>query len=679
LEEENTALKAEVDALKEATRKDIHDPNTSRRTQASPLRTPLAPRSANLLNSKLPAQFVPELKAELSHVERKHAKLQDKYAELQNALDTSRQILRERTTAYHQWVDHAKQLNEQSLKRAQRIRKLEAKLAEVSPDPVTSSFSSDAGTVGGVAEPATLTPIHHYRCNGHIPDLNTIPQYRPRTSATVDDVSRSRSPFTVSNLPETSRSNLSSVTGNSEGINEKTSYLPPLHQNRAPRQEEIYKKTEPSPDTPVIVSERCVRKRKNIGDEEEDVPASVKVKTECGHEPLVSTERRFFAPQESIDFDAESPTVATPKKHTKYQPAPILHNNGQRPSDGSRIANITSPTAAGRSGFQTNDSAVLQSLDNQDLRPGWNLASASTNRISANIPRGLTSLAEDGNHDENINPSDGKTQSRASVLTQLLNTPSPAYKDGALQSGSSAKFVGHSDVRFQIPKKRELPFGKDGRKKVSSALTGSRNASSPKITSPVRKKNHDRGAVMNVVEEKMKTGAAPLRQLPKAKLRLDDFRINPYANEGYDYAFTDVVRNKQERACLQGCVKENCCGYKFRPLAHAARALTGPYEFRSLLESYLGDDCHRLSTMSEAEKEALWVEAKIRELANENGKHRHRFPRMSTPPGFWRADFPSTQEGEEYNEEAAKLEREIIEERYREAMRPGGLWIFQDE
>jgi predicted DNA-binding WGR domain protein len=41
--------------------------------------------------------------------------------------------------------------------------------------------------------------------------------------------------------------------------------------------------------------------------------------------------------------------------------------------------------------------------------------------------------------------------------------------------------------------------------------------------------------------------------------------------------------------------------------------------------------------------------------------------------------MPDTQEEEDDLEAAKRLEREKVEERYREAMRPGGLWIWADE
>jgi hypothetical protein len=83
--------------------------------------------------------------------------------------------------------------------------------------------------------------------------------------------------------------------------------------------------------------------------------------------------------------------------------------------------------------------------------------------------------------------------------------------------------------------------------------------------------------------------------------------------------------------------------------------------------------------MSKEERAEIWVEAKTRELANKYGKHRHRFSRMRSPPGFWNADFPSTQELDADRAEAGKRENELIQDRYREAMRSGGRWLFRDE
>lgn len=102
-------------------------------------------------------------------------------------------------------------------------------------------------------------------------------------------------------------------------------------------------------------------------------------------------------------------------------------------------------------------------------------------------------------------------------------------------------------------------------------------------------------------------------------------------------------------------------------------------EDQRILEEYVGDDQRLLDGLSAQDRENLLVEARARALANQYGKHRHDHERARTPPGFWRTDMPDTQELESDREAAQRLEREKVEERYREAMRPGGLWTWADE
>ncbi|KAI1133389.1 DNA repair protein endonuclease SAE2/CtIP C-terminus-domain-containing protein [Nemania abortiva] len=711
LEDENIALREEIKALREASRERTHALDTANNTETtSALRTPLAPRSANQLSSKGPNQSnidgftLPELKAEFLRIDKKHAKLHDRYLDLQDALLKSNQLLRDRTASYHKWVDHANKLSQQSLKRAQKIKKLEAKLAEVSPGSLNSSFSSDAwGLEAEVAPeltPGPFPPSPRQQSDVSTPALASVSRYRPKVPGDIDNGQRSKSPLRARSLSESRRSNLILGTAGLQKSDDADPRLPPLPQNRKYTGGERCIKSEPSSDTPVIVSERRVRKRKHTGGDKGDIATSVKLKMEHSPEPQGINEHRRSTPHESVDFDTEYHRVETPRKHTRCQQTHDTQleeeDVGGHDSDTRTmyLINPSRPTnrrpiddgsardlaASSRPEPEGNTDSTLRSLNNnQVLRSRSNLASSHMYRKTSITPRGLASLAEDEYQDENLGPSNMDDRPRASVLEQLLNMPSLAHQNETLRFSSSVENRPSLDLYLQLPKKRELPFGKDARKGTSATPKGSPNVTSHQPASLSTNQGRDKAKATTRSEGKGKSGAPTLRQTPKERLRLEDFKVNPQANEGYDYAFNEVVRNKDDRACLQGCVKENCCGHKFRALAHTYRANTRPYEFQSLLESYLGDDCHRLSTMSEAERETLWLEAKTKELADAHGKHRHRYPRMTTPPGFWRSDFPSTQEGEEYNEEAAELERKAIEERYREAMRPGGLWIFRDE
>jgi hypothetical protein len=169
------------------------------------------------------------------------------------------------------------------------------------------------------------------------------------------------------------------------------------------------------------------------------------------------------------------------------------------------------------------------------------------------------------------------------------------------------------------------------------------------------------------------------------KLNLHDFKVNPNYNQGYDFAFTEVVRDQTTRKCLQGCSKPECCGHKFRALVEINRNTGKPPTLSQeeadeiLLDNFMGDNAYKLRNMSKAEKEELLLQAKTRDIANKYGRHRHAYERRTSPPGFWRTDFPTTQEEIEDREKAKEKAREEVAKRYKEAMRPGGAFIFRDE
>ncbi|KAL3963279.1 hypothetical protein ACCO45_000283 [Purpureocillium lilacinum] len=331
------------------------------------------------------------------------------------------------------------------------------------------------------------------------------------------------------------------------------------------------------------------------------------------------------------------------------------HEDAAGPSIKAEAQEDSSPIpSGGRYGVQTQESLDLDDIENRIETPRKRKDQEHSAASSANTaPRPRISFATP-TAVPNRQPLLPKTAfARSSALTPLsvnVRLASPSAAEDAIISRSAKKRRGllSSDERLPIPQRRELPFDK-----VSST------------------------------EEAVYIGIFSTRQTP-SELRLDDFKINPLANDGHDFAYTEVVRDRDDRACLPGCTDMHCCGKQFRALALSQRPdppLTPAQrvEEQKLLEEYLGDYAYRLATMNREERDELWVEAKTQELANKYGKHRHRFSRMQSPPGFWNADFPSTQELEADKAEAAKREKQAIMERYREAMRPGGRWMFKDE
>ena len=189
-----------------------------------------------------------------------------------------------------------------------------------------------------------------------------------------------------------------------------------------------------------------------------------------------------------------------------------------------------------------------------------------------------------------------------------------------------------------------------------------------------------------------------LRTKPFEHLKLDDFKVNPKYNQGHDHAFSEVVRGRNARNCLAGCTKWDCCGRTFQKVIEVGgipelmtkqqglwdEIQQGHEEEKAISEEtrllrwYLGEET-KIDSLSKEERDKILLSARTKLFVDKHGKHRHAFERPSTPPGFWRTDMPSTQELEGDRGDAKKTEMEKKQERFREAMKSGGKWLFRDE
>jgi hypothetical protein len=173
-----------------------------------------------------------------------------------------------------------------------------------------------------------------------------------------------------------------------------------------------------------------------------------------------------------------------------------------------------------------------------------------------------------------------------------------------------------------------------------------------------------------------------LRDRDPTLLRPEDFKINPASNKNLNYAYSEVVRKSKERKCLPNCKKPHCCGSKLEKAVQIGGLFAGTSQKtdKELLAQYLGPDwSERLSRMSKSERQYNLNKARAEAFSNRYGRHRNAHERPPSPPGFWRTEMPTTQEGLEDRERAMELEREKVEERRREALRPNGRWMFVDE
>lgn len=423
---------------------------------------------------------------------------------------------------------------------------------------------------------------------------------------------------------------------------------------RLPRQPDertsLEVKQEPSSDGPVVVSERRLHKRKTFDNGFRMPPARrVKAEHNDSSDPIITAELSAFSPHSSIDLDAEQGDVLTPRKLRRWGVGTAISNAlntrhrqplQEIPLETCDESEIPLTTAVGPS------KPLI--APRYDATHDWSLAN------------GVAELAEDrpvGLQHSSL---------RTGKLQALLNhTPSEDDATIPLRTPSARE-----NLRVAQPIFADISKGKPNTP-AKSSLTPNAAQSASK-----RRKKH----TLDTRSPHQK----PLRERPVSELRLDDFKINPKSNNGHKHAFNEVVRNRAERAELEGCTDPNCCGRAFSMMAQSELNAGGPDilkkpENTKLLEDYLADDADKLGTMEVDEKLQLWLEAKKLDYAKRLGRHRHRFGRPPSPPGYWNPDFPSTQEVEERRKEGQEMERKMVEERWREAMKVDGKWLFRDE
>ncbi|KAL2836827.1 DNA repair protein endonuclease SAE2/CtIP C-terminus-domain-containing protein [Aspergillus pseudoustus] len=390
-------------------------------------------------------------------------------------------------------------------------------------------------------------------------------------------------------------------------------------------------------------------------------------------------------PPGTQDLDDIGDTVVTPTKRVRYRKDP----NFRSYRDGSQTTKESS--SAPRIARQTRMdervmSGVLQPVDSNLRNPSrlYQTANKGRKREAGSATR-ISAVTEDG--DENHPP----------ALAKKAGTGAP----------DNSPYVWHPSTGHRLINLLEQPspssislqpkpaIGKSTRKLTRSPEKGSSAAcrSESDITStttPITSES-SRGSPMPRVRQRLPESASemgitpedePYRARPLDRLALDHFRINPDHNQGLDFAYDEVLRKKDERKCVSGCTRPGCCGDKFLAMARfgISTAVSGrEISDQKILEDFLGGSGHSISDLSSEERRTFLEQAKAKQLSDRFGRHRHQHHRSGTPPGFWRTDMPGTQELEEDREQAHRLEREKVEERYREAMRPGGRWMFADE
>ncbi|KAK4179882.1 DNA repair protein endonuclease SAE2/CtIP C-terminus-domain-containing protein [Triangularia setosa] len=647
LEQENRSLRQELEQLRQkhmkppilAAKYDVNTPVRRVLGEVSPNRTIRAPST---VSSSADTEN-PDWEKNYGKLWKKKEQVEERLKKAQESYDTAREVSKVAREERDTWITYAEALE-------RRINKLEARLRQQDANPRRHEEATVAQR-GATDEPRETRPQGDS-------GLNTSFMSNPESGARLDeaeDAPRGRRAASASAIDESQLRVWAArveqgpppgeVTPNNPGQPTEAPEpppLPPCKQEESP----IWVKEEPSSDGPIIVSERSLYKRKHTSDNN-NMPPSRKIKTEASSDPVVTGEAAVFSPHESIDLDESTNSMPTPRKQRPSwrQTLREEENTTPRPDDTSRLLYLRTATektsSAPRPSLFVADS-VEQSRQNMSGVPATSRKLKPARGASHDLVHGVADLAEDGS-DEDFEPRrPTKPQNnRAGKLQTLLHQASPESEVTPLGPARPARGVIESPSTVSRPRQASdrTPKSKPGR----------------------------------------------LRDKPLAQLRLEDFKVNPKFNKGYKYAFNEVVRGKADRAELTGCNDYNCCGRHYRAVAESEFSASGPGVLShmadiQMMEEYLGPHAPKLAEMPREERREVWMKAKSQQIANKFGRHRERFQRQASPPGYWNPDMPTTQEIEENREEATRREKKQTEERWREAMKVGGgRWMFRDE
>ncbi|CAG7956948.1 unnamed protein product [Penicillium nalgiovense] len=366
-----------------------------------------------------------------------------------------------------------------------------------------------------------------------------------------------------------------------------------------------------------------------------------------------NSEQPFVSTQ---DLDEIGDTIRTPIKRKNYRDVNIADAwNSENGASNAHHSKRIPPRQQ-----ISQQSSILQPVDGNARKVTFSAREYSAKRLQDLERRAIPALAEDDD--------DGISLRTNSNIDSGINLgPS-----GARTNGGFAQRRLENLLERSVPSKSPLHLSS---KSPGPGSMGVNNTPHSDQTTP--KMSSQMAPDIDPDDE-------PFRARPLCRLGLEHFKINPARNQGLDYAYDAVVRKKDDRKCISGCTRPGCCGDRFRAMARLG-GLPGKSgagqdeEDQAILQEFVGEDTQLLRNMTGKERENLLVEARARALANQYGRHRHTHQRVQSPPGFWRTDMPDTQEEEDDLEAAKRLEREKVEERYREAMRPGGLWTWADE
>ncbi|KAK4505019.1 hypothetical protein PRZ48_002982 [Zasmidium cellare] len=486
-----------------------------------------------------------------------------------------------------------------------------------------------------------------------------------------------------------SRSGVARITSSQTTVDD----TPAETETTAPREQVVS-----SDNEPVFVSARSLKRKGGVSAQAERPAQRIKQEPNSPERPIELTSSPQRTPERTVhhqisDLDAVGTRMITPRKPQRIseirERASSEEANRARPS----LNRHASSYSEGDEPFEdaTNADKRQRPNDQSTTKPTSRVQSHSGNQrqsnaalrpISVNVPTvartssrptnaksglrrtgakdKIRMLSEDGEESSQAALDDQTGEANDTRLEDLLNEPPPERTFATTRRPQQPTAT--------IRKNRQAPS-------IPTPESVIKRTSPQKLRrSPLKRLRQDQNGPPPLGPEH-----EPLRDKHVVNLRLDDFKINP-KYMGTTHAFTDTLRGRDARRNLHACTRPDCCGGALQKvIAVGGTTLTGKTDAEAL-EAFLGEDWrNHMSGYNPEKRKEITTQAHVFVLANQHGKHKSAFERRSTPPGFWETDFPTTQQIEQNQKEAEEMEKRQVEERWREAMREGGRWLFRDE
>lgn len=397
-----------------------------------------------------------------------------------------------------------------------------------------------------------------------------------------------------------------------------------------------------------------------------DLPVNLGVSDEL--QPIIKSEQGEMHGFE----DGNMPSAALSRQELRRRPAAIRkHGNALRP----RSTNI--PTLPHTSTFRvekkrrlvTEKDAEKVAFLSEDGDPDTSRVIVKAEDVAGHattkdsVRRRLGTLLEEPSPDRR--PISGRRSYPLPTTPNVISAPAePAPAEDRRVSGFKRSPIKRSPMArpsvVKTPAKKSPAVSKLGTSRLPRGLEDS--------PGPVRPEDES------------------LRARPLIRLTLDDFKINKKYQQT-DFAFADTIRGRDQRRSLPGRGSDFTKAIQIGGVPSAGRSRgifessqSSADEDAEALQDYFGPNyANIMASYGPDRRQECLLKARASLFANQHGKQRQAFQRRSTPPGFWRTDMPTTQEDVADRVEAQKLEREKVEERWLEAMREGGRWVFRDE